>query len=957
MKFLSSLILILLTCNLAFAKGKKTLSKEEFARLRWNKIYKLTQEEIATINQVRRKTPKLMYRLFELKSEIVKLFKEKENREFMAKKLKYGSKVKRENSFKKTLKLYKEANAYGLSILKKYPNTPYKAGIYYTLALNSRDFSYDKKELGYLRAAIKYSSGQNKVNYLARTSLAEYYYNKKNWKAAVYQYEIVLKNADDEWYSKNLLNYGWCLLKAQKFGKAIDSLEKSYQLSKDDFYIDVRDQAMTGLISFYVLGKEIDRGIKFIDKNANGDPEYLLKLAQKASGKGYFKDTENIVDILESRLKPADKKSTELYADFRLFQFDLYKQYHKPKKLMKIAKMFPKVKFTEYQQEDAVRKISDVVGAKQVILKKDFSKHSHEFDEEILRDIIVYFDILSAVNIKETAQYEYFKAETYYSVELFKEALNSYKTSISAYDKTPSKADLRHKNLDAVFSCIENINFSAQEKRNELEYAYLKYLGYWPKDSKAQKIYPRLYGLYASVDNYNKMQSSLDRYISHFKKDKVKQQELFRLMLDSLIKKEETKLLANKITMMQKGYLAFTKVEVKKSETILANILFKQFQQLNKEGKPEKALAGYQQIHFTEYYPASVKGEAAFNMGMIYTDLQDNNNALKWYEKSFAFFNNKEKDAKRVFLEKMALRTALLHNFLNAAKLNKFILKSYCAQKKKNTKIFQAAIRNDLANDYISKTMFTIKQYRKCSHKFPMELKKEIMTHLYENKHENDLFTFIKEHKLNNTYADENAYYTERLYWSYYGKSKSKEKQMLYYLKAHKHKNATLLINALKQYQKFKKKAQKFAKQRVRIKSKNPNPNDFIKDLTTRINKMKSLTSSADQIFQLGHGQVSVLVYDELTKLASNFSDEVTEYHIPINDANFQKQFKAEMLKISNNMLKEAKSIKLKSQNLVEKYELLISKREDSHLSKEILDISDIRVPASDMAITFGLGK
>lgn len=946
-------ILILLLSSSLFAKEKgKTLSMED---RRWNEINQLINEEIQTIKMARRASPKIMYRLFELRSEKLKLIKEKENKVFMAKKMKFGKKIKRKNSFKQTLRSYKETNAYGQSILRKFPNTRFKAAIYYTLALNSRDFSYDTNELKFLKLAIKHSHGQSKVNYLARTSLAEYHYNNKNWKSAIYQYKIVIKNQDDEWYTKNLLNYGWCLLKDKKFGHAINNLEDSYKLSSDEFYVDVRDQAMTGLISFYVLGKEINRGIQFIDKYSTNKNESHLKLAQKSSGKGYYKEAQTIIELLEKRVDPV--KQTELYADMRLFQFDMYKQYHKPNKLITIAKMFPKTKFNQYQQEDAIRKVSDVVGAKQVILKKDYSKHQKEYDRSVLNEIITYFDILSAINIPEKAQYEYYKAETYYSVELYKNALSSYKTSLVDYDKKASKADLRAKNMDAIFSCIENIPFNKKEKANELEFAYNKYLGYWPKDKKAQKIYPRLFAIYQDRKDFDKMQDSLDRYITSFKKDNKIQKDLYRVQLDMLIKAENTQLLALKINKMQKGYLGFGKKEVKKSETILANILFSQFQKLNKEGKPKDALAGYQKVHFTEYYPRSIKGEAAFNMGMIYTDLQDNNNALKWYQKSFKFYSKKEVEQKRPFLEKMGLRTALLHNFLNAANLEKFILKNYCKDKKKNLKNFTNAIRNDLANDYITKALYTIETYQKCITTFPLELKKEVMAHLYENKHESDLYSFIDKHKLEKKFPAEISYYYENHFWKSYGQSRIKEAQLLTKLRKIKTPESKRLLKALSKYKSFVKSLQGFGKGVIQIEKKNPNPNHFIGKLTARINKLKGINESANKIFSIGHGQISVLVYDELTKLSQNFATEVLAYEFPIPDANFQKQFKAEMNKIANGISKESKGFKQKSQDLIEKYELLITKREESHLGHDVLEISDIRPKTSDLAITFGLGK
>lgn len=953
---MKALVLLIFFSSFAFnsfAKEKgKTLSQEE---KRWNKINRLIEEEITTIHRAKKMSDKIMYRLFELKSEKLKLIKEKENKSFMADKMKHGSKVKRQDSFRKTLSLYKMTNDYGQSILKKYPNTKFKAAIFYTLALNSRDFSYDNKELGFLRKAIEHSGGQEQVNYLARTSLAEYYYNNKNWKSAIAQYNTVIKNKDDEWYTKNLLNYGWCLLKDHHFDQAINSLEKSYKLSSDEFYVDVRDQAMTGLISFYVLGKQITRGIQFIDKFSNNKNESHLKLAQKAAGKGYYEESQKIIDLLENRID--SQKETELYADFRLFQFDFYKQFHKSEKLLTIAKLFQKTKFNDYQREDAIRKVSDVVGTKQVILKKDFSKHNQEYDKNVLDEIVSYFKILSNIDSKEQAQYEYFTAETYFSIQLYKEALQEYKNSLISYDKTNSKEDLRAKNMDAIFACIDNIQFNKKDKQQELVFAFNKYLNYWPKDEKAQKIYPRLFGIYQERKDFVNMQASLDRYVENFKSDLKNHQDLYRVQLDLLIKDKDTQLLALKINQMQKGYLNFTKVEVKKSETILANILFEQYKQMNENGEPKKALAGYQKVHFTDYYPKSIKGEAAFNMGMIYTDLEDNNNAFKWYKKSFQFMTRKEIAKKRLFLEKMALRTALLHNFLNAAKLEKFIVGIFCSEKDQNQKNFINAIHYDLANDYVSKVNYTFKKYSKCVNEIPNSLKKEVMTHLFENKHFSSFESFVEEHKLAAIYKEEIAFYLERIYWNNYKKSKFKEVQYLGKLRSLNTKSTTMLLQSLNLYDKLKEDMAKFNKEIILINKKNPDPNKFINDLTARMNHLKKFNEKANHIFELGHGQVSVLVYDLLVKLGENFSNEVLAYKIPIPDNNFQKQFKNEMNKIASTIQQETKNLKTKSQNLIEKYELLLGQREDSHSGYSILEVSDIRPKTSEMAITFGLGK
>ncbi len=950
---LMAVLLFLLSLSAVAAPQKKVLSPEEFEQQRWMQIKKLIEQEMSTINRARRKSVKLQYRMFELKSEMIKLYKEKENKQFVSLRQKYGNKVSRAQIFKKTLSLYHEAHKYGLALLKRYPRTQYKAAIYYTLALNSRDFAYDNKQLGYLRLAIDNSKGQSQVNYLARTSLAEYYYNEKKWKSAIYQYDIVLKNQDDEWYSKNLLNYGWCKLKSHDFEVAISSLEKSHKLSEDEFYVDVRDQAMTGLINFYVYGKQIDRGVKFIDNNAIDKEESLLKLAQKASGKGYYAETEKIIRDLEDRIDPI--KRTELYADLRLFQFEVYKQYHKTEKLLAVTKLFPATKFNDYQREDAVRKVSDLVGAKQVILKKDFSKHDQVYSKSTLNEIVTYFDILSAVNPPEKAQYEYYKAETFYSVHEFKPALETYKISLVDYDKTPSEKDLRKLDLDAIFSCIENIKFKKKEKALELEYAYTKYLSYWPKDKKAQSIYPRLYALYSVDKRFDKMQESLDKYIANFPEDLKKQQDLYRAQIDVLIKDKETQLLSQKITQMQKGYLHFAKDEVKKSETILANILFNTFQELNKAGEPEKALLGYQGVHFTEYYPDSIKAEAAFNMGMIYTDLSDNNNAIKWYQKSFEFYTEKEKNEKRIFLEKMALRTALLHDFIKAARLNKFLLKNFCDQREQNVKIFTAAVQNDLANDYITKVSNTMDKYKHCVSQFPNSLKKELMTHYFENRHENTLLDFIDEHKLNVIFPDEVAFYYERMFWQYYGNNPGWESKLQYRLKKMNHPKAQLLTKTLPMYEKLQERLKFFKRGSIPTNGVK-DPNIFAGKLQARLGAIQPILAEADNIFAQGHGQISVLIYDALTDLTDNLAVEMAQYELGIDDADFQKQFKAQMNSLAANFEGQRNNYRHQAQDLIEKYELLVVRRNESHEASDIIKISDIRPESSQFAITFGLG-
>ena len=956
MRILCLIFLLTVSFNLFAKKEIITASqKEKFEQMRWTKILKLIEDEEKTIGMAKKQTMQLKYRLFELKSEKIKLFKEKENKEFVAKKKKFGKNVSRTQAFSKTLALYKDAQKYGKKLLSDYPKSRYKAAIFYTMALNSRDFAYDKSELPNLLKAIKHSSANSEVRYLATTSLAEYYYNNKKYKKAVREYEKIISNKNDEWLSKNLYNYGWCLLKTHKFNDAINILEQGYTISKDEFYIDMRDQIITSLVSFYVYGKQIDRGIKFIHEYAVNKNEALFDLARKSSGKGHYKETEVISKDLESMIDKT--KEQELYADFKVFQFNHYNQYQKTDEILATAKVLGKIPLTEYQREESIRQIAEVVGAKQIILKKDFSKFNKEYDEKILTQIITYFNILSTINSKEKAQYDYFKGETYYSIQDYKKAMEQYKISLSEYDKKPSTEDLRLKNLDAVFSCIDIIEFKKGEKRDNLEFAYQKYLGYWPNDKKALDIYPRLFKLYLSKPDYSNSQVTLDRYIKEFKKENKSQKDLFNLQLDLLIKNRGTKLLSSKIKMMQKGYLGFPAAEVKKSETILANILFGRFQEMNKNGERMAALKGYEDVYKTEFYPESVKAEASFNMGMIYTDLKEHADAIRWYQSSFDMFNKEEKSQKRSYLEKMAVRTELLHDFSAAAKVNRFILKNYCTDTKENKIVMDRVIYNHLALNEIGDLFSDLKDYKKCAPEMNKSMKQNILSHLYEFQLESDLLEFIDDYKLEKEFDTKISIYYEQLFWKYYGKDRPLHLRYLRRMQAlDKVDENKLLVKSILFFEAFEAKVTSYSKDKINTNNIE-DPNVFSELLQKRLSLLQPLIESSNKIIESGHARVSILAFDTLIKLVDTTHKEILNYKLPIEDSEFQAQFRVEMLSLANSIQAGRQNYIDQIQSIINKSGVLAEHSVDGHPSSEVLTITDIRIPASTAPVTFDIGQ
>jgi hypothetical protein len=943
------LLIFTLLSSLVIASPQKAVKRNK-----WQILMNLINQEIKTINKVKKKSIGLRYRLIELQSEKIKLWKKKENNNFMKLNIN-GKKISRKKAFTKTLHFYNQTKKLGLKTLKFTTISKYKAAIYYSLALNSRDYSYDKKEYQYLQNALFHAPKGSEIRYMARTSLAEYYYNNKNYKRAVSLYKVIIKNKDDEWLTKNLFNYGWCLLKTHKFNIAIDTLEEAYSLSKDEYYIDFRDQIMTGLVNFYVLGKQINRGKEFILSQATDKFESLFKYTKKVSSKGYKEESLELISLTES-FNIGPKKLSRL-VDLRLFQFDFYKQFNNKNKMFSVAKNISSLVLSPEQREEAIIKLAQEVGIQQQIIKSEFTKHDLSYSPSTLNRILGYFSLLQNINKKEKSKYLFYSAETLYSVHEFKKALTNYKKAIKADLINKSKFSLRQKSIDAIFSCIEFSKFSKVDEEVELEYAYNKYLSLWPTGDKAQMIFPKLFTLYLFQKNFSSTQLVINNYTKSYPKDLKVQKGLFNQQMDMLIKSNKTELISKKIALMYKGNLEFSKDDISKSEVILANLLFKKYQLFNREDKKEEAISGYQSVYFKEHYPKSVRADAAFNIGIIQIDLFKSKQSIKWFKRAFKFFSKAQRSERREVLEKVSLRSSLLQDFLNAANIQKVVLEVYCTENLDlNLKTFQDAIIYDLANDYILKSLHTYKKFKHCTNNNTKVIDQYILTHLIHSNHENDVISFSKNKGINSNFKEILASYFERKYWDYNEKNTSKSRRFKNLLKDLKTNSSVLFTKSSLKLSSLKKSYSNFLKNTF----KNPQvfkPEEFNKSLELRINGIKPLLEQGEKLLSLAHPEVSIQTYDLMSRLIGTLAKEISLIRVPVQDTNFQKQFSSQMQQVSFNISKQNLKLINRANKFVETNNLFITKHIDTHIGHNILEITDIRMPASSTVSTLDLGE
>jgi hypothetical protein len=320
-------------------------------------------------------------------------------------------------------------------------------------------------------------------------------------------------------------------------------------------------------------------------------------------------------------------------------------------------------------------------------------------------------------------------------------------------------------------------------------------------------------------------------------------------------------------------------------------------------------------------------------------------------------FTKKERSKRREYLEKVSLRSSLLQDFLNAANIQKIVLQLFCSDdKKKNLASFNNAIVYDLANDYVTKAMHTYNKYKKCIPKNNDFIDGYIITHLYQMNHESDLERFTARKSIKIKYAEKLGHYFETLYWKYSGKEKKKEILYSSKLADLKCKSCLLFAKAHKRLKKLSKSISKNLGKKIK-KDKKFNPEKFNARLSSRLTSIKPVLKEGDELLALAHPQISILAYDKLTSYIESFSKQVKEIEAPIKDKAFEKQFRPQMVMLSNQIKSQKKTYIKNANTFIEKNEVLSFEQKRTHMGFEILQIGETRAPAGRMLSTLDLEK
>ncbi len=711
--------LFIITAN-AFAAKNTTV------QTRWQELYYLVNQEIKVLENAKNKGPDLRYRLLESYSEKLKLIHEKNNTEFLKAAKAQNVLANKENYFIETRLYYQKVKDYGHAILKDYPRYKRVPEVYYTLGLNSRDFGRDNIAEKYLLKTLSLLTIKDAtLKHHTMSALADHYYNEKEFNKAVGYYEKVIKNDGDDWLTKHLYNLSWCYLKTRSFEAAIATLHKSYFLTKDERYINIKDQILENLGSFHVYTGSVLDGLDFYLENEKDPSQYLITFARRAYEKGHEKETEKIfaaAEKLQSKGFSPELKEELLHA-----YLDFYKHYTRISEHLEAsarltdyylteAKKDKKAKdrFPVAMRDDAIEKMRASAGYLQLRLAKDMKRDTAIYNKDELKMVLSYFDLLTSLDTKKIDEYHYFRGETYFSVHSFKEAAPQYVscTEVSALNKN---LDLARKCVNSLLSLTSQEALPTTENNKYLAFAYENHIKLWARDEKSLQIYPKLFALYMSDKNDTDSTRVLKLYNSNYPENLEHQQQLMTEKLDQYIETKNTAKLASWIKEFRQGFLKFPADKVNQTELVLGQILFTNYQELAKTGEKIKAAEGFEGIFNDPIYPRKIKSEAAYFASLSYLDAGNTLKSYTWLGEALPLMTKEEKISYRDDQLKMTERYYLLQDTTRSMGLAEIFLKYHCSFKDKTQdRFYEVALMMSFVNDKPDETERMVKSYQNC---------------------------------------------------------------------------------------------------------------------------------------------------------------------------------------------------------------------------------------------------
>lgn len=934
---------------LCFLTGllKTSASAEVIMPERWHALMNLISKEEQTIRSLDRISPNLKYRLLELESEKMDLIKQRENKVFLSDSPEAIQKNGRDYYFRQSMSMEAQARRMGLGIIREVPRFIHNPNIYYTLALNSRDYGKNEHTEAFLLEALKLSDERTPVIYNVRVALAEHYYNDNQHEKAITLYNHVLRNLGDEWHTKHLYNAAWCYLKVQDLNRGIELLVRSHDLGLTSRYISMKEQVLESAQAFYVLAERVEEGIEFYIKNAENPSPYLIRMAHRTAERGEFNSTQNIITKNISLAKENQQWSSLF--DIYLQQLDIYRNFKRYELHMETAQNIEELDkqhpMSEGQREEAIRKITELVGYQQIRLTNNAKVRQTNYDPNLLKSVIKYFDILAAIDPPNSDRYAYFQGESFFAIRQYRNAGLAYRKALESskadHQEADEREDLRRRILDALLAVIEFGDLKGEEKENITIYTFTNYLHYWPVDDKSRLIYRSLFNLYRQKNEVNNSLQVLHRYQLHYSDESNReiQRAMLTQIIDGYIESKDSDQLALWINRLGQGYLNYSSEYIERATVILGQILFENYSLMANQGNVHKAIEGYKEVFADERYPTQIKARASLQIALLDLELNHQEDSYKWLSISLEKMDYAEKLELIPRLVTMHEIYFLKQNYKLSYSLADKLIEIFCAEAfPQKPALVKNSVAFKLLEGESQAALNGLSRSRACSPtgnaNNDIQLTQEIISstlgHFLQNRMYREFFSLYNQLKTSTLINDSirTAFHSGIVdaYWdSFVTRNRSIQESTLKEMErlvAHPINDAQKEMKLILDYRNF---TGKYRTNPFKAFSRPEVYDDdlFQNELEYNFNVFNELSNQADKFIALAHPEITLQVTSLMVNFSSYFAELVIRHRPQGMPEEFMQSFSSAMADISAQIRAQGMSYQGLAQEFINKHTLL----------------------------------
>lgn len=680
---------------------------------RRNQIIQIVNQELSEVKRLseqrKGRDPNLVLRMAELNLEKARLWREKENGDFLKLPEDQRRRLNKQAFFKRSSAYYNEANKLCLYIARRFKSYKRMGEVYYILGFNAKEANNDKLATKYLSRANRSAiSAETKIK--SEISLAEVLYNQAKYTQAIPLYERALSKNSDKWWTKDSFNLAWSYYRNGQYSKAISKMEEVHQKSKSSKFIDMRSQVERDIGLFYATSGKIEQGIKFYNSVGTDFTGRLLEISVALRTQGQYTRAEKVLNYA-LKYEKNDKNKVAIYIEMLL----LYDKYNKTESHLSVSKnlltayrkkWLTKEQYTsfKYQLEKKAAFIQ------RQAISKTYRRLKNQREQKA-KQALAYFDILSELAPEKDFEYYFLGAETAFATFMYIEAYPLYKKAFQVSVKKNNNT-FKAKSMDGMLAVLSKGKGQSYEER---VFVFESYLAHWKRTDKSVTIYKRLFKNYLDAKDYTKAKGVLDRFVQDYPNDYKTQEAMISNLMEVSRNNKDYAQIRLWIKDIDAGKYKISRKYKNKLQELLTTIQIKDIEAQNARGNKKEALIGYHQILKDPFATERSKKVAMYNLAVFYYELGDTDKSYLWSQKALEQMD--DKDAINFSESFVSIANFLFTNleFEKSAALSRSFLAKTCKVRTPRKELaFQNSVFTFLADHNTQGAEETILLGRKC---------------------------------------------------------------------------------------------------------------------------------------------------------------------------------------------------------------------------------------------------